>query len=179
MDVLFDIGHYPPPGDPGAYSKELDMPEHGWCDTFGHVCQWLALTHKLFTCQIIKRKTTISELCSRINTVKPVFVISVHVNGAESPYATGTECLYYKHSERGRWAAEVLQGRMTAALGLRSRGVKPSLLPQLWMVNAPIVLIEPFFLTSTHDVKVAMANYQALVEAVVYGTLQILGYFKK
>lgn len=174
MSVIFDVGHYSFPRDPGTVNPDFGITENEWCTAFTKVCQLFALSKRLYECRIIKRESTILELSTRINQLNPKLVVSFHLNGFKDPYVGGTETLYYRTSTNGQYAAEVFQRRIVRALQLRDRGIKPSVLPQLWMVNAPIVILEPFFLTSSVDLNRAHNKFQALTEAVVYGAEEVL-----
>ena len=174
MKVVFDIGHYSFPGDPGTVNRDLGITENEWCSAFVSVCWLFAKAKRLYDCEIVRRTSTILELSTRINQLNPQLVVSFHLNGFHDPYVSGSEVLYYQTSTNGQFAAEVFQRRIVRALGLRDRGIKPSFLPQLWMVNAPIVILEPFFLTSNADLICAHDCYQALTEAIVYGTEEVL-----
>ena len=174
MSVVFDIGHYSFPGDTGTVNPEFGITENEWCTAFAKVCQLFAISKRLYDCWIITRTTTIWELSTRINQLNPKLVVSFHLNGFYDPYVSGTEVLYYRTSTKGQFAADVFQKRIVRALGLRDRGIKPSVLPQLWLVNAPIVILEPFFLTCSTDLNRAHNKYQDLTEAIVYGTEEVL-----
>jgi N-acetylmuramoyl-L-alanine amidase len=176
IDVVFDVGHWPPPGDTGAVNSVLKITEYEWCYTFASACQWLARVKKLYSCCVVTRKTTLPDLCTEINNLNPRFVVSFHLNGFHDPYVSGTECFYWQTSESSRWAAQLIQAKMVIALGLSDRGAKPERLYQLGAVRAPIVLIEPGFLTCNGDINRMVERYQELIKAVTYGTREVLNY---
>jgi N-acetylmuramoyl-L-alanine amidase len=175
IDVVFDIGHYPIPGDPGTYNAEFDIREHDWCYVFAHACKYVARERKLFTVKTMIRKTTIAALCDAINLLKPKLVVSFHMNGFHNVTVTGTETLYWHKSIKSKRNAGIFQKAMVGTLGLKDRGILASGLPQLGpMTKASIVMIEPGFLTNKDDLKRIHERYQLLIEAIVYGTKEVL-----
>jgi N-acetylmuramoyl-L-alanine amidase len=175
IDVVFDVGHYPFPGDPGTYNTELDIREHDWCHAFAHACEYVVRERRLFTVKTTIRTTTIEDQCKKINLINPRFIVAFHLNGFRNVSATGTECLYWYRSAKSKRNAGILQQRLVSALGLKDRGPQASGLPQLSpMTKASIVLIEPGFLTNNSDLKRLHDRYQALIDAVIYGVKEIL-----
>ncbi len=173
-DVVFDIGHFPYPGDTGAYNSTLDICEHDWCYGFALACRHFSITKELFNAAIVTRKTNIADLCKRINHINPKFVLSFHLNGYSLDTTSGTECFYWHTSQKSKKAAELFQTKMVTALGLRNRGAKPSTLYQLGAVKAPMVLIEPGFLTCRIDMYRMVERYQELIKALTYGIWEVL-----
>ena len=177
IDVVFDIGHYPAPGDPGSFNADLDIREHDWCHAFAHACMYVARERRLFSVRSVIRKTIIEDLCKQINLLNPRFVVSFHLNGFFNVSATGTEVLHWYSSARSKRNAGILQRNMVNALGLKDRGLIASGLPQLGpMTKASIVMIEPGFLTNNNDVKRLHDRYQLLVNAIVNGIREVLNY---
>jgi len=175
-DVVFDVGHYPFPNEPGAYNRTLDSREHDWCHTLAHACMWRAKERRLYSVATVTRETTISAQCQKINAMNPRFVVSFHLNGFQDPRATGTETLHWRTSARSKRNAGIIQRNMVHALGLRDRGLLATTgIPQLGpMTTASIVLIEPGFLTNDTDMFCLHERYQALIEAIVYGVWEVL-----
>jgi N-acetylmuramoyl-L-alanine amidase len=106
-------------------------------------------------------------------------VISLHANAA-SPYATGSEVLYWAGSSRGQRFAQVAQREIVSALGLPDRGLKAIADdPRLrgWALfrqtAATVILCEPFFLTNPSDMARANANHDKLVRAYLNILTQI------
>lgn len=172
--MVFDVGHWPPPGDTGAINTFLGITENEWCYTLASACKWFAMEKGLYSCCVVTRTTTLHDLCKEINTLNPMFVLSFHLNGFLDPCVSGTETLYWPTSTKGRVAAEILQQRMVGALGLRDRGAKPGRLYQLGAIKATAVLIEPGFLTSEFDIGRMHDRYQQLINAIVYGVGEVL-----
>jgi N-acetylmuramoyl-L-alanine amidase len=171
--VVIDVGHSA--ADKGAHSKMLNLSEWTFnkelAETLHAVGWWKS--------QIVYRTAGIGELVSRINKINPAFVLSLHCNAATNPQATGTECLYWHSSEKSKKAASILQDRLVHALGLKDRGIKPKTAAdrggfQLQKTNAPMVLIEPFFLSNIQDVTRAREKYPEFVDALLKGVDEIL-----
>lgn len=93
----------------------------------------------------------------KANNWKADLFISCHVNNAYNSYngALGCEVLYYKSSSKGKDFAIKIEEQLSA-LGFKSRGSKADIrnLSELKNTNCPCVIIEPFFVEATEDVKI-------------------------
>lgn len=109
----------------------------------------------------------------KVNRAQGDFVIEMHANGAASPYATGTEVVYWKSSRNGKRLAEILVGEFHKALGLKLRrgdGLKPVGAGDrgthlVKNTAKPCVIAEPFFITTDSDFAVACSKKDELVRA--------------
>ena len=175
-DIIFDVGHYPPPKDTGAYNSNLDIREHNWSDMLAKACHYYSRINGLFSSRLVYRKTTLPELCQKINSLNPKFVVSFHLNAYHNSRATGTETWYWHTSSRSMKNAHIMQRHTVDVLKLTDRGAKPtSRLFQLGpATRASIVLIEPGFLTNNNDMKVLQDKFQLLFEAICKACVEIL-----
>lgn len=116
-------------------------------------------------------RDTYAGLPSKINSINPDFIISLHCN-AFNTIASGTEVLYWHKTTKSDTLASILQKNLVAALDLPDRGIKPrnkksrgALL--LRKTNAPCVIAEPFFIDRDYDLTRATFAYDKLVMAFV------------
>ncbi len=118
-------------------------------------------------------RRTYNSLPDDINELEPDFIISLHCN-AFNESASGTEVLYYHRSTKGKIMAEILNGHLVSALGLKDRGVKPKTTEDrgghlLRNTSAPCVIAEPFFIDNDSDLKVVDDNREGLIQAYAAG----------
>lgn len=171
---VIDVGHSET--SPGACNQALSVSEWGFNKEVAEILDALSP----YKTEIIYRRSGIKTLCTDINESNPDFVLSLHCNSFSNPAASGTESLYWHKSETSKQCAEILQGRMVEALDLPDRGIKPRGKKdrggtQLMLVNAPIVIVEPFFLSNPDDYRrVKEERYHLLVDALMMGVDQIL-----
>lgn len=171
---VIDVGHSE--RRPGAFNHALQVGEWDFNHALAQVLDALAP----YQTQIVYRESGILQLCKDINAAKPDFVLSLHLNSFSNEQASGTECLYWHASDKSKRCAEILQERLVEALGLPDRGIKPRTKSdrggtQLMKVAAPIVIVEPFFLSSIGDYRRAKEErYHLLVDALLMGVDQIL-----
>ena len=132
------------------------------------------LAHELHSIRLIPvvvYRDTYSNLPNFINATNADICISVHANAASTPAATGTETLYYEHSERSELLATIVQQEMTACLGLKDRGVKGLSLDDrgyslVKKTKMPHVIIEPYFLSNKRDTAIATEKMEELAESI-------------
>ncbi len=92
------------------------------------------------------------------STAAPSFVISLHLNGHESPLAAGAVCTYFQrshyYSEHGWRLAEAVGARLTA-LGVRYLGSVGRNYAILREPKAVGIIVEPLFVTNPTEAAVA------------------------
>lgn len=171
---VIDVGHSE--RKPGAFNHALQVGEWDFNNELAQIIDALAP----YQTQIVYRKSGILQLCSDINAAQPDFVLSLHLNSFSDEQASGTECLYWHTSGKSKRCAEILQERIVDALDLPDRGIKPRTQSdrggtQLMKVAAPIVIVEPFFLSNIGDYRRAKEKrYHLLIDALMMGVDQIL-----
>lgn len=134
---------------------------------------WRVLTiDEAIETSIVWRRTW-AGLPEAVNILKPDFAVSMHANASHEHSASGTEVLYYHHSETSAKVATIFQDCFLSVLSLRDRGIKATTSEDrggslLKNVDAPIVLCEPFFIDNDDDLKKAIASdlAGAYVEAI-------------
>lgn len=164
--VCVDIGHTP--AKPGAVAKDGVTEYEQNILLANLIAQEL---HAIELIPVVIYRDTYSNLPNLINATHADICISVHANAASTPAATGTETLYYEHSERSKSLAAIVQQEMNACLGLKDRGVKSLSLDDrgyslVKKTNMPHVIIEPYFLSNHRDTAIANAKMEELAESI-------------
>ncbi|GAA0717306.1 hypothetical protein GCM10008905_02820 [Clostridium malenominatum] len=102
--------------------------------------------------------------------------ISCHANKAYNKYEgeLGCEVIYYPSSKKGKDYAIKIEKELSK-LGFKSRGAKEDKrgLAELRLTNMAAVIIEPFFIEATEDVKLyERIGAKAIAKAIVTGILR-------
>ncbi len=97
-----------------------------------------------------KKMADMKKRCELTNEARPQLAVSIHQNSYHEEYVAGGQVFYYKTSQRGRAAAEILQKRFDYVLGEKnSRQPKPNDNYYLLLhVKQPIVIVECGFLSN-------------------------------
>lgn len=119
---------------------------------------------------LIFYRKSYSRLPEEINKTNPDIVISFHCN-AYNGQASGSEVLYYWLSTAGKKIATVLQKAIHNCLRLPDRGVKPKRTEDrggyiLKYVNAPCVILEPFFIDNEYNYQIGIEKKPQLALAI-------------
>jgi len=93
--------------------------------------------------------TKMAELSKRINAKKYDLVIELHFNSFNA-IANGCEALFFQGSVKGQRFAEMFTARIVQEYGTKPRGAKPRIAKDrgglfLKSINAPCIILEPFF----------------------------------
>ena len=169
-DLAIVIGHRA--SAQGAGTADGSLTEYRWsCDfvpLLAEECQRLDLSVAVL--QRNDTPTGYAALPGQINALAPRFVISSHLNAFDS-HASGSLVAYWGHSRHARDLAELLQDAQVGALGLRDRGVLPVQRghrgwPLLMGVAAPVVIIEPGFISNPDDVQRLQERRRELAAAL-------------
>ena len=116
-----------------------------------------------------------SSLAARVNDANrwgADYFISLHTNAAASPSATGSEAYVYSRGTSAYDFAESLLTSMTAATGLRNRGVKAR--PGLYVLRKtrmPATLIELGFITNPRDASLMENSPELFAQGLYRGIL--------
>jgi N-acetylmuramoyl-L-alanine amidase len=164
--VCVDVGHTP--AKPGAAAQDGVTEYEQNMMLANLIAQEL---HAIELIPVVVYRDTYSNLPNLINATHADICISVHANAASTPLATGTETLYYEHSERSKSLATVVQKEMIDCLGLRDRGLKGLGLDDrgyslVKKTNMPHVIIEPYFLSNKRDTAIANSKMDELAECI-------------
>lgn len=128
---------------------------------------------------VVVYRDTYAGLPAKVNTENPDVAVSFHAN-AYNGSASGTETLYWGASSKGKRLAEILQKNIRQALPmLADRKIKPKRdgdrgAPLLKGVNAPCVILEPFFIDNDTDFQTAHKLRAPLAESIAFGINQFL-----
>ncbi|MBE0469610.1 MAG: N-acetylmuramoyl-L-alanine amidase [Methyloprofundus sp.] len=166
MKVALVVGHSK--AKPGAVNQSTGITEYAFNSALAKdIQQALASARNIET--IIITRSTYAQLPRDINAINPTFIISLHCN-AFNRKASGTETLYYKNSRKGEVIAKQLQKNIVDALGLNDRGVIARAESDrggylLHNTRAPACIAEPFFIDNDDDLRKAILNREALINA--------------
>lgn len=149
---------------------------------FNHVLASLVANHLTASGKVkpvLIHRDTYSELPEKVNETGADIAVSFHAN-AFNTEATGSEVLYYHRSIKGRKLADIMQFAATDALGLTDRGIKPKNESDrgghlLRHTSMPCVIVEPFFIDNSADLKIAMEKQCELAKNYAHA---IEGYFR-
>ena len=160
----------------GAFNEEMGIHEYYLNEALAKETKAYMELDKDLEPYLVYRKNGYGRLPTDINETNPDLTISFHHNSSSNKEVQGTETLYYHRSEKSKRIAKEIQKRMVEALGFRDRGIKGVDSEArggyvLKYTNAPMVLIEPYFM-SDNDGLIMGAKKQsevaiALREAVV------------
>jgi N-acetylmuramoyl-L-alanine amidase len=118
----------------------------------------------------------IKDTAERINTNDYKIVISLHFNSFTNKSANGCETLYFYNSRDGKKYAEEFTQVVCSETNIKNRGVKSITnkkdrgLATVFYPNAPTILIEPFFGSSTKDCEkiIDSCNLARILNAYCY-----------
>ncbi len=166
VDIVIVAGHKK--SSTGAYNKELNEREFNNNNKEAFELKSL-LRNMGIKSKIIHRddkKNKYKKLPKIINKLKPKFVLSLHHNSYNKK-STGTETLYYYKCKTSKKIAEIVQSMVVKALGYTDRGIKGKSTEErggfiLRYVNAPMVLLEPCFMSNTAELRDFIENKQSL-----------------
>lgn len=172
--IVIDPGHGG--DDPGAISADNDYEKEFTLDISKRI--QALLTEKgayVVMCRQGDQNPSLEERTSLANNNKTDLFISVHINSFINPFTSGTETYYYKSQDKR--LADILHAEIVNALNLPDKGVKKARLYVLRNSTMPATLIEPFFITHSHDLDMLKQadTRQKLAQAVVKG---IFKYFR-
>lgn len=118
------------------------------------------------------RYVDLGDRCAIANKAKARAFISIHINSAVTPKATGTETHAYSKGGSGDKLAQAIQKRLQPATGLADRGVKYSNFAVLRETAMPAALIEVCFISNPKEE--ALLKQEAFLDKVAMAVA--LGY---
>lgn len=97
-----------------------------------------------------KKIADMRNRCKLIEETNPVLVISIHQNSFQDEAISGAQVFYYKHSDKGKRLAEIIQKRFDFVLGDQNRRLAKANdnYYLLLHVTAPLVIVECGFLSN-------------------------------
>ncbi len=158
------IGHKK--SSPGAVNTTHNLSEFDYNEQLAMEIETALAESKHVRIQRIYRRTY-STLPDDINALNPDFIVCLHCN-AYNTQASGTEVLFYHRSKTGKKLAKLLNKRLTKALALTNRGIKPKTTEDrggylLKQTHAPCLIAEPFFIDNDQDLAIANEKRVELV----------------
>lgn len=125
----------------------------------------------------VRGTSNASSLSSRVreaNAWGADIFLSLHTNAATNPNASGSEALIYSRASRVAYElAEDILEDMTAATGLRNRGIieRPGLYV-LKETNMPAVLVEMGFISNPGDAELMAYSPDLFARGIYNGILE-------
>ncbi len=169
--VAIAVGHSPEA--PGAVNHTTALSEFRFNATLAAAIKLALLERKICEVKIFFRlHNLLPREVKAINQYNPSLALELHANASSDPHATGSECLYWFGSKKGKQIAEVFATNFATFLGLPCRGAKPRHKGErgwyfLQKTNMPAIICEPFFISNNKDLHVAFSNFHRLVEAYI------------
>lgn len=119
---------------------------------------------------------SLSARWSKANDINADIFVSIHLNGAASAQANGTETYHYPDSTGGAKLAKAIQNQLVACLGLPNRGIKTAHFEVLAKSSMTAVLTEVCFLSNANEEQFIRQphNIQKAAQAIAQG---IVDYF--
>lgn len=114
--------------------------------------------------RIDDRYVSLDDRCAIANKAKARAFISIHINSAVTPKATGTETHAYSKGGNGDKLAQAIQKRLQPATGLADRGVKYSNFAVLRETAMPAALVEVCFISNPKEE--ALLKQEAFLDKV-------------
>ena len=120
-----------------------------------------------------------SSLAARVNdanTWGADYFISIHTNASGNPDASGTEAFAYSRPSRAFALGEDIVAGISAATGLRNRGMKVR--PGLYVLRRtamPAVLVELGFISNPSDAALMNSRPDLFARGIYNGILQYFG----
>lgn len=163
--ICLNIGHHQKSGDSGAVNTSMGVTEWIWNESFVN-----DLKDKINNFDVVVVSDRWHLLPNTVNKTKAKYCVSFHCN-AFNGKVSGTETLYFTHSQKGKKIAADIQRAMVEVLDLPNRGIKPRDIRHrggalLQNTAMPTILIEPFFIDNNYDLKRAQDRRSLLLEAI-------------
>ncbi len=120
-----------------------------------------------------------TSLAARVNDANAWgadYFISIHTNASSNPDASGTEAFAYSSPSRAFSLGEDIVEGISAATGLRNRGMKVR--PGLYVLRRtamPAVLVELGFITSPSDAALMNSRPDLFARGIYNGIVSYLG----
>lgn len=100
-----------------------------------------------------EERVSINKRIEIANYSKTDYFVSIHINSATNPLATGTETFAYAKGVEGDRLAHSIQRNLVQAIGLADRGVKYNSLQVVRDTTMPACLVEVAFINNPAEEK--------------------------
>jgi N-acetylmuramoyl-L-alanine amidase len=156
-------------GDKGAENKTLGLTE------FDFNYQLAAKIYdgvkaKGVEIAIIFRDGLYSQLPTKIKLFNPDFIVSMHCN-AFNGKVVGCETLYYYADDVAKQMAQIIQDDICLSMPQKDRGIIPTRSEDrgglLLRECTPSIIVEPFFIDNTKEVKYFLEHIHILEECYI------------
>lgn len=163
--ICLVIGHSA--SDGGAHNSTLNLSEYDYNQKFASLLA--ERLHKLDVLPVIIYRHTYSGMIADVNATKADFAIELHCNAVSNADIQGAETLYWHKSKASKALAKVIQGVTCHLLNENNRGIKPIDSTGrggqfLSDTSMPAVIVEPFFLSNTNSLHLALTLREQLAQ---------------
>lgn len=145
----------------GAYNEEMNVHEYYLNEALAKDTRDAMNLDPNLEAVLVYRKNGYNKLPSDIDKVKADIIICFHHNSTSNRTVQGTETLYYHRSVKSKAIAAEVQKQLVNVLEFRDRGIKGVDSEDrgayvLKYTKAPCILIEPYFISETEGMIIAM-----------------------
>lgn len=113
---------------------------------------------------VMTQREILAELVNRINAYAPDVAVSIHMNSFSDVKTEGLEVIIHPNTTaKNKALAEFIVNDLSLAFGFKNRGVKEN--SSLYILNKtkyPTMIIEVGFVTSYHDSKIVVEQYDEI-----------------
>ena len=169
--LMIDPGHSV--GDPGRRSPDgVEEHEVTWRIATAVEGRLAALGAHVVLSRGPTMSPTPSERAHQANAEDVELIVSIHLNGMDSPEARGAAAYHFgtdaQISDRGRHLAQLVLDQVLAVTGTADCRVHPATLSTLRESRAPAAVIEPGFLTHPEEGRMLCTpGYQQAIAAAI------------
>lgn len=123
------------------------------------------------------QRVSLSERVNIANKAKADYFVSIHINSATNPKATGTETFAFPGSIAGNRLATSIQKNLVQAIGLANRGVKYANFTVIANTNMPACLVEVAFINNPTEEKLLKQDefIETASVGIAKGILDLIG----
>lgn len=176
IKIVLDAGHGG--SDPGAVGptglKESDVAWKIACMVADILMRY---DIEIIFTRVGDTKVNLEKRVEIANNSKADYFVSIHINSATNPMATGTETFAYKAGAEGDRLAHSIQKNLVQSIGLADRGVKYNSLQVVRETTMPACLVEIAFINNPSE-EVLLKQDEFLERAAVGIAKGILEHLK-
>lgn len=148
--VVMDPGHGE--SDPGAVGPtKLLEKEVAWKITCMVADILMRYDTEVVFTRISDTKVSLDKRVQMANQSKADFFVSIHINSATNPSATGTETYAYRQGVEGDRLAHSIQNKLVQSIGLADHGVKYNSMRVVRETTMPACLVEVAFINNPSE----------------------------
>lgn len=180
MKIALDIGHQLK-GDRGAVSQDGLSENAYWTDHYPKIVNALQTYLPKAEVRVFRRDNygnSVSRECAAINAWGADIAVSLHLNSADSPTATGHEVIHYPGSKQGIILAHLINKQIASLNILRNRGVKGPYEGRgnTWLskTRCPAIILEAGFLSHGGDLHILRKYNGGISRAIARGIITYL-----